>query len=106
MLPKGRDELAKRVAFGVSLVVAVLTLSLAVRFRPGGPRFQFTESYWWIKQFGVHWAVGVDGVALVLIALSVILVPLVILASWHDAERSGGAVPPAADQTGHAGHQA
>src|SRR3954452_16468505 len=91
LVPKSRETLAKQVAFGVSLVVAVLTVLLAVRFDPGGPRFQFAESYWWIKAFGVHWAVGVDGVSLVLIVLSVILVPLVILASWHDAERSGGA---------------
>src|SRR5260370_3548027 len=64
---------------------------MAFRFKTGGARFQFAESYWWIKAFGVHWAVGADGVALVLILLSVILVPLVVLASWHDAERSGGA---------------
>jgi NADH-quinone oxidoreductase subunit M len=100
MLPKGRDALAKQTALGVSLVVAVLTVLLAVRFDPHGARFQFTESYWWIKQFGVHWAVGVDGVSLVLIALSVILVPLVILASWHDAERSGGVTAPVTTDDG------
>src|SRR4051794_948519 len=94
MLPRGRDALAKQTAFGVSVVVAVLTILMALRFDPGGPRFQFAQSYWWIKQFGVHWAVGVDGVALVLIALSVILVPLVILASWTDADRYGGAELP------------
>lgn len=96
VLPKGRDELAKQAALLVSLVVAVMTVVMAVRFEPGGDRFQFTETYWWIKQFGVHWAVGVDGVALVLIVLSAILVPLVILASWGDADRSGGAAetPP------------
>jgi NADH-quinone oxidoreductase subunit M len=93
LLPKGADELAKRVAFGVSLLVAALTLVMAVRFDSGGARFQFVQSYWWIKQFGEHWAVGVDGVALVLIALSVILVPVVVLASWNDADRYGGAVP-------------
>ncbi len=45
--------------------------------------------------FGVHWALGVDGVALTLILLSVILVPLVILASWNEADRSGGSDVPA-----------
>lgn len=96
LLPKGRDELAKQAALALSLVVAALTIGMALRFEPGGDRFQFTEQYWWIKQFGVHWAVGVDGVALVLVVLSAILVPLVILASWNDADRSGGAAesPP------------
>jgi NADH-quinone oxidoreductase subunit M len=31
----------------------------------------------WIKAFGVHYAVGVDGIALVLIAMSAVLVPVV-----------------------------
>jgi NADH-quinone oxidoreductase subunit M len=89
-LPKGKDVAAKYTALAVTLVVAVLAIVMAVRFDSGGPRFQFTEKYWWIRQFNVHYAVGVDGVALVLILLSVILVPLVVLASWNDAERSGG----------------
>jgi NADH-quinone oxidoreductase subunit M len=97
LLPRDRDELAKQAALGVSIVVAVLTIGMALRFDPDGPRFQFAQSHWWIKQFGVHWAVGVDGVALVLIALSVILVPLVILASWTDADRFGGVELPKAD---------
>jgi NADH-quinone oxidoreductase subunit M len=97
LLPRGADALAKWTAFAVSLVVAALTLVMALQFEANGPRFQFSQSYWWIQQFGVHWAVGVDGVALVLIGLSVILVPVVVLASWTDAERSG-----AAEATGEA----
>lgn len=95
VLPRGREALVKQTALGVSVLVAVLTLVMAARFDSGGTRFQFEEKYWWIKQFGVHWAVGVDGVALVLVVLSVILVPLVMLASWSEADRSGGVdVPP------------
>jgi NADH-quinone oxidoreductase subunit M len=94
MLPKGADALAKWTAFAVSLIVAALTLVMALGFDATGPRFQYVQSYWWIKQFGVHWAVGVDGVALVLIGLSVILVPVVVLASWTDADRSGASEVP------------
>jgi NADH-quinone oxidoreductase subunit M len=93
-LPKDKDALAKYTALAVTLVVAVLTVVMAIRFDSGGPRFQFTEKYWWIRSFHVHYAVGVDGVALVLILLSAILVPLVVLASWNDAERSGGVDEP------------
>src|SRR5438105_5552219 len=92
LLPKGADETAKRLALAISTAVGVLAIVMSfARFKTDGPRFQLTEQYWWIKAFGVHWALGVDGVALTLILLSVILVPLVILASWHDADRSGGA---------------
>ncbi|WP_030163848.1 NADH-quinone oxidoreductase subunit M [Spirillospora albida] len=95
LLPREREALVKQFALLVSVVVGVLTVVMAANFDTGGARFQFEEKYWWIKEFGVHWAVGVDGIALTLILLSVILVPLVILASWTEADRSGGTDVPA-----------
>ncbi|GAB3653075.1 NADH-quinone oxidoreductase subunit M [Actinocorallia lasiicapitis] len=98
LLPKANEELAKYVALGVSVVTAGLAIGLATRFEIGGARYQFTESHWWIKDFGVRWALGLDGIALTLVLLSVILVPLVLLVSWTPAERYGGAseeAPPA-----------
>jgi NADH-quinone oxidoreductase subunit M len=91
LLPKGADELAKRIALAVTLAVAAVAIVAAVMFDPGTDGYAYRETYWWIRQFQVHYAVGVDGVALVLIALSAILVPLVVLASWTAAERFGGA---------------
>ncbi len=85
-LPKQRAALAKQLALVVSLVVMVLALVMAVRFSPGGQPLQFVESYEWIPQFGVRYAVGVDGIALVLIVLAAVLMPIVILASWNDVE--------------------
>ncbi|MBE1531657.1 NADH-quinone oxidoreductase subunit M [Actinomadura algeriensis] len=95
VLPSERDALVKQFSLGVSIVVGVLTLVMAAAFEPGGARFQFEEKYDWIPAFGVHWAVGVDGVALTLIVLSVVLVPLVMLASWSEDDRSGGVDVPA-----------
>jgi NADH-quinone oxidoreductase subunit M len=86
LLPKGRDLLAKQVALAVSLLTLVLTVVMALQFDPAGPDFQFIESHEWIPAFGVSYSVGVDGIALVLIALATTLVPIVILAGWNDAE--------------------
>jgi NADH-quinone oxidoreductase subunit M len=80
--------LAKQVALGFSLLTLVLTIVMAVRFKPNGARFQFTQTDNWIKAFGVHYAVGVDGIALVLILMSAVLWPIVLLASWHEAENT------------------
>ena len=65
---------------------------MAVQFKIGGPRFQFTQTYQWIPQFGVHYAVGVDGIALVLILMTTVLMPVVVLASWNDADGSANPV--------------
>jgi NADH-quinone oxidoreductase subunit M len=83
---RARDGLAKRLALAFSLATLVVVLIIAIKFQVGGPNYQFTETYSWIPAFGVHYALGVDGIALVLIAMSAVLMPVVILASWHDAE--------------------
>src|SRR5580700_2679801 len=83
---QARNVLAKWLALAFSLLTLVVVIIIAVKFQVGGPNYQFTEIYSWIPQFGVHYALGVDGIALVLIAMSAVLMPAVILASWHDAE--------------------
>ncbi len=42
----------------------------------------FVERAPWIPAFGAWWAVGLDGMALVMVLLTVLLVPLVLLAEW------------------------
>src|SRR6516162_4284825 len=81
-----RDRLVKLVALVVSLITLGFTVAMAVKFSPSGPAFQFVEIHQWIPQFGVHYAVGVDGISLVLIGMTAVLMPVVILASWHDAD--------------------
>ena len=81
-----RRLLVKRLALLFSLITLGLTIAMMVSFSPNGPEFQFTQTYQWIPQFGVHYAVGVDGIALVLIGMTAVLMPAVVLASWHDAD--------------------
>src|SRR5580658_3479796 len=83
---QARNALAKYLALAFSLLTLVVVIIIAVKFQIGGPNYQFTETYSWIPQFGVHYALGVDGIALVLIAMSAVLMPVVILASWNDAD--------------------
>jgi len=83
-LPKARDELAKQVSLGVSLVVLLLAVLTTIAFDTGGDRFQLTSSVTWIEDFGVSFALGVDGIALVMLLLIGVLVPVVIGASWQD----------------------
>ena len=85
-----RRLLIKRLALVFSVITLGLTIAMMVAFSPHGPEFQFTQTYQWIPQFGVHYAVGVDGIALVLIAMTAVLMPVVILASWNDADPEDG----------------
>src|SRR5919107_838265 len=86
-MPAGRDLLAKQVAFVISLVPLAMTIAIALQFEADSKAmFQFSEVHEWIPQFGVSYALGVDGIALVLIAMATVLTPVCILASWHDVE--------------------
>jgi NADH-quinone oxidoreductase subunit M len=90
---RARNALAKYLALAFSLLTLVVVIIIAVKFQVGGPNYQFTESVSWIATFGVHYAVGVDGIALVLIAMTAVLMPVVLLASWYDADGVLGARP-------------
>jgi NADH-quinone oxidoreductase subunit M len=81
-----RDRMIKQVALACTVLTLAVTVAMAAQFKTGGPAFQFTQVYQWIPQFGVHYAVGVDGIALVLILMTTILMPVVVLASWNDAD--------------------
>ncbi|MET9642372.1 NADH-quinone oxidoreductase subunit M [Streptomyces syringium] len=86
-VPAARRSAAKWLALVFSLATLALAAVQLMRFDPGaeGP-FQLTESHAWIKDFGVRYELGVDGIAVVLIALTALLIPFVILAGWHDAD--------------------
>ncbi|QLQ11671.1 MAG: NADH-quinone oxidoreductase subunit M [Nocardioidaceae bacterium] len=85
------SALPKQVALGVSLLTLLVALGIAVGFSPKGEAKQFTELHTWIGAFGAHYSLGLDGIGLVMLLLATILTPLVILASWNDAEPKANA---------------
>lgn len=90
VLPASQRQLAKYAGLAVSAVVTVIALALAVRFDPSGDQFQFVENHPWIPSFGTGYILGLDGIALSLVVLTAILVPLLIIAGWNDADDRPG----------------
>ncbi|WP_309060233.1 NADH-quinone oxidoreductase subunit M [Streptomyces sp.] len=87
-VPAAKRTAAKWLALLFSLATLVLAIVVLVRFDPDGDRYQLTESHAWIADFGVRYELGVDGIAVALIALTALLIPFIILAGWHDADPS------------------
>ena len=82
---KEKEELTKKLAFATTIVVAAAGVLLAIGFNRSDAGLQFVEKRSWIPALGINYAVGIDGIALVLILMSVILAPIVVLAGWNEA---------------------
>ena len=85
-IPSKSTELIKRVAFSATLLIAIVSIFLATGFDKSITGMQYVQSNAWIAAFNINFAVGIDGISLVLILLSTILVPIVILATWHESD--------------------
>jgi NADH-quinone oxidoreductase subunit M len=84
----GRGErLVKQIALLVSLLVFAATLLLWAQFDGTSAEFQFVESVDWIRDFGISYKVGVDGISLFLLVLTGFLTPLALLGSWHSIHK-------------------
>ncbi len=87
--PPGRHELVKRYALAVSLLELVFGLALVLP-RLGGGGFPLVrdlgpdgEPLAWIAAFGIRYDVAMDGIAMPLVVLTVLLLPIVLLGSWR-----------------------
>jgi len=86
VLPKENEKLVKQVALASTLIVMGATIAMAVGFQRDNLELQFVEKYSWIPSFGINYALGIDGLALVLILMSTILAPVVVLAGWNESQ--------------------
>ena len=76
------EETAPRFAFGWSLGIFVLSLGLLWVFDPGGALYQLESVVPWIELWGVHYALGMDGISLFMILLTTLTMPVAILGSF------------------------
>lgn len=63
-------------------IAAVFSLPLYSHFDPASAAFQFRQTLPWIPAFKIQYAVGIDGISLLLILLTTLVMPLCVLASW------------------------
>ena len=83
-----RAELARIIALSATLLNLLLGVLLWLNYDPAGAQWQFTES---ANLFGpIGWRLGIDGIALTLIMLSVFLMPICIGASWTSIQKRVG----------------
>jgi NADH-quinone oxidoreductase subunit M len=76
---------ARWIALLTTLATLALCIGLWATFQVGGAQWQFVEN---VPAFGgFAWALGIDGIALMLIVLTAFLMPICIAASWTAIEK-------------------
>src|SRR5260370_24217635 len=80
------ENLARGMALTFSFVSLALTLVLWHRFNPASGELQLEELHPWIPVIGVQYHVGIDGLGLLMLLLSAIVVPMSMVASWQIQE--------------------
>jgi NAD(P)H-quinone oxidoreductase subunit 4 len=83
LLPDKDGKTIRWYALGVGLLDFALTVfAFSQHYHLQNSTFQLAETYPWIPQLGINWAVAVDGLSMPLIVLTCLVTTLAIVAAW------------------------
>lgn len=80
-------ESARNIALSGAVFDLLLTLLMALGFDNTQAGYQFIEQYSWIASLQIQYKVGVDGISILFLPLTVMLFIGVILASWNSIRK-------------------
>jgi NADH-quinone oxidoreductase subunit M len=90
LLTRGDTSLGRRNILNVSLLTTVFTfvvsLFIWINFDNSNTGFQMVEKHAWLGT-GISYHVGVDGISMLFVILTTLLMPFCILASWNSVEK-------------------
>jgi NADH-quinone oxidoreductase subunit M len=82
-----RHGLIRWVAFLTSVITFIFSVPLYFLFDSNTWKMQFVEQIPWVKEFGISYHLGIDGISLLLILLTTFLSALAILSTWTAVEK-------------------
>lgn len=85
-----KQNSAKVAALVFSIFSLATTIGLLSKFAPDA-NTQFVINYPWIQQLGINFHVGVDGISMITIILTNVLVPLIILSTFNREYKNANA---------------
>jgi len=83
LIPASKKNLIRLWANLAALAGFLVALPLVFRFDKTASAFQFVERADWIPSLGVHYAIGIDGISLLLVMLTTVIGSVAILSSWR-----------------------
>ncbi|WP_147822569.1 complex I subunit 4 family protein [Salidesulfovibrio onnuriiensis] len=86
VLPMGQLAV-RRFTLWTGFAEIALAIPLLTGFSLSEGGFQFVEHMEWVPQWGLSYSLAVDGISLLMVLLSVLLLPLTVLCSWTYIEK-------------------
>src|SRR3954452_6218870 len=83
LFPRSATNAIKIIGLLASCATFIISIRLVTGFQEGVAGYQFPERWQWIPQWGISYALGVDGISLWLVMLTTLLTPVVLLSSWN-----------------------
>ncbi len=76
------ESFARLWTLAITSLTAVFSIPLLTGFDAGTAKYQFAEVHTWIPQLNINYIVGVDGISILLVMLTTLIMPFCVLASW------------------------
>jgi NADH-quinone oxidoreductase subunit M len=90
LIPAASRGAIRAVALAGTLLTVAALIPPLVSFEVGEAGFQLVEQVSWVPAWGISYKLGIDGVSLLLVALTVFFMPLVVLAGWEQDRNPKG----------------
>jgi NADH-quinone oxidoreductase subunit M len=87
LIPASQKNLIRIWANIAALAGFLISLPLVFNFDKGATSYQFIERADWIPSLGVNYAIGIDGISLLLVMLTTVIGCVAILSSWNVGDR-------------------
>ena len=87
-----KGENVKKIALGASLVQLVLGVTAFVQFDKKQVLAQYVTNIPWIKGMGINFHVGMDGISLILVLLTTLLMPFIIMVANRNTYKNPSAL--------------
>jgi NADH-quinone oxidoreductase subunit M len=76
------EEFSRRWALAITSITALCSIQLLTGFEAASTKYQFAEAYQWIPRFHINYIIGMDGISILLVLMTTLIMPFCVLASW------------------------
>ena len=83
IVPRQQTASIRLMALLISLIELVLCLPVALLFDKTTYRMQFQEHHPWIRALNIDYSLGIDGISILFLLLTALIIVLSILVSWE-----------------------